>query len=111
MSSPCRSISGAIRKPIAKLTNKPMITVRQPANCAGAKSEHARLTPQQVLEHGPGERCHRRREGGRSKGVRCNCVGAEGAAGIKAIPAHPEQSSADHAEDHAVWRQNFATKS
>ncbi len=76
----------------------------------GAKTEDAGLASQHILGHRPDERCHCCCQGCRQKRIRRDSIRRHGAAGIKAIPTHPQHPRTHHAQHHAVRRHRFAAE-
>ena len=77
---------------------------------AGAETEHARLALDQPFRHGPDKTRRGCGERGGGEGIGGHAVRRQRAAGIEAIPAHPEHAGADHTQHHAVRRHGFSCR-
>jgi hypothetical protein len=74
----------------------------QPGDRAGDGAQGGGLAVVNPLGDGPADGCRGGGEVGVDEGAGGQRTGAEGAAGIEAEPAHPQQAGADEAEHHGV---------
>ena len=74
------------------------------------EAQNTRLPLVEIFRHRPDKSGHAGCEGRSHESIRCHTVRGHGGSCVKSVPADPEHSGADHAEDHAVRRHRLFPK-